>query len=91
MADCGWIPQWEGAPKVGALGDIVSVGGNWSDFRCPQGRTASRISFFTWWNSEIRVLIFPRIDAPIVNLNIHFFDHRVGFDRGLTSSYSRAG
>jgi len=35
--------------------------------------------------------ILPRIDAPIVNWNIYFFDHRVGFDRGLTSSYSRAG
>ena len=25
----------------------------------PKGRTASPISFFIWWNSKIRVLIFP--------------------------------
>ena len=37
------------------------------------------------------MLILPRIDAPIVNLNIHLLDRRAGFDRGLTSSYSRAG
>jgi len=35
--------------------------------------------------------ISSRIDAPIVNLNIHLLDRRAGFDRGLTSSYSRAG
>ena len=36
------------------------------------------------------VFELPRIDAPFVNLNF-LSDHRVGFDRGLTSSYSRAG
>lgn len=69
----------------------MNVGGIQSDFGCHQGWTASRISFFSWWNKENRVLILPRIDAPIVNLNIHFLDFRAGFDRGLTSSYSRAG
>jgi len=38
-----------------------------------------------------RRFILPRIDAPIVNLNVHFLDHKAGVDRGLTSSYSRAG
>ena len=48
----------------------------------------TRLVSWTWVK---RVFILPRIDTPIVNLNIYFFDHRVGFDRGLTSSYSRAG
>jgi len=55
----GRIDRLEGAPKVGALGDIGRVGGNQSDFGCDQGWTASLISFFTWWNKESRVLIFP--------------------------------
>jgi hypothetical protein len=35
------------------------VGMNQSDFGCHQGWTPSRISFFSWWNKEYRVLIFP--------------------------------
>jgi len=34
VADCGRIDRLEGAPKVGALGDIGRVGGNQSDFEC---------------------------------------------------------
>jgi len=34
----------EGAPTVGALGDIGRVGGNQSEFGCHQCRTVSRIS-----------------------------------------------
>ena len=40
-------------------GGIMNVGGIQSDFGCHQGWTASRISFFSWWNKENRVLIFP--------------------------------
>jgi integrase len=39
--------------------NIGRVSGNQSDFGCHQGWTASRISFFSWWNKENRVLIFP--------------------------------
>ena len=54
-------------------------------------RPVARTSARWWFRRTKRAFILPRIDAPIVNLNIYFFDHRVGFDRGLTSSYSRAG
>ena len=37
----------------------MNVGGIQPDFGCHQGWTASRISFFSWWNKENRVLIFP--------------------------------
>jgi len=35
---------WQDYP-VGS-GGIVNVDGNWSDFGCPQGRTASRVFFY---------------------------------------------
>jgi hypothetical protein len=37
----------------------MNVGGIQSDFGCHQGWTASLISFFSWWNKENGVLIFP--------------------------------
>jgi len=52
----------------------VSVGGNWSDFGCPQGRTASRITFFTCWKSENRVLIFLILSFPLGILIYNQFD-----------------
>jgi hypothetical protein len=58
-ADCGKIDWREGAPKVSTLGDIGSVGGNQSDFGFLHGRTASPISFFTWWTGKIKLLTFP--------------------------------
>jgi hypothetical protein len=38
-----------------------------------------------------RAVYSSRIDAPSVNLKVRDIHHRAGVDRGLTSSYSRAG
>ena len=35
VPDCGRIDRQEGAPKVGALGDIERVSRNRADFGCP--------------------------------------------------------
>jgi hypothetical protein len=48
------------------------------------GRFLGEFSLNTW-------VMLPRIDAPSVNLNVRGIHHRAGVDRGLTSSYSRAG
>ena len=46
MVDCDWITQWEGVPKVGALGDIVNPGGNQQSYRVVSGHR-TRLCFST--------------------------------------------
>jgi hypothetical protein len=64
----GRITQWEGA-------GIKNVGGIQSDFVCHQGWTASRISFFSWWNKENRALILPILARQqAIDSNILYVD-----------------
>jgi hypothetical protein len=49
-------------------GGIKNVGGIQSDFGCHQGWTASRISFFSWWNKENRALILPILLTVVFNI-----------------------
>jgi len=54
-----------------------------------QGDIDIRLSQYPQFCDNMAFML-PRIDAPYVNLNIAVWSQS-GFDRGLTSSYSRAG
>jgi hypothetical protein len=56
--DCGGIDRREGAPKVGALGDVGHVGGIQSDFDCSRAGRRRQPRFFIGGMVKIGCLYF---------------------------------
>ena len=93
VAACNWHAWWLKFGRIDQLeGAILGVSVEINQISdAPRLGCVVNIFLYLGEIKENRAFILPRIDAPIVNLNFHFLDRRAGVDRGLTSSYSRAG